>query len=179
MCTDRVESYLQTDEARVLALGLFQDGSGLLPHVGALLHSHEQNVGFVSLFESHFDILRPASRFQNVTVGYLVGSDSKSCGIALHRIGGLEMYIGLRASFVGYLFRAGCERGTLLELLSTFPRCLRAWNFYFVPPKLALLTKLGLLFKCQTAVKGKGRVVVALKNDGVSQKSRFQRSGET
>lgn len=42
--------YLQTDEARVLALGLFQDSSGLLPHVGALLHSHEQNVGVVALF---------------------------------------------------------------------------------------------------------------------------------
>lgn len=45
-----IMSYLQTDEARVLTLGLFQDGSGLLPHVGALLHSHEQHVGFVALF---------------------------------------------------------------------------------------------------------------------------------
>lgn len=42
--------HLQPYEARVLALGLLEDGSGLLPHVWALLHSHQQNVGVVSLF---------------------------------------------------------------------------------------------------------------------------------
>ena len=41
--------YLQTDEARVLALRLLQNGAGLLPHVGALLHSHEQHVSLIAL----------------------------------------------------------------------------------------------------------------------------------